>query len=294
MDDVVARSPLWLAGIFALVLVELVWRVRDGRGYDKRTALTTLGLVVGNIPAAALNAVVLGTVYGLAWKITPVHLPLDDWKTWAAGFVAVEFAYYWFHRASHRVRWMWASHAVHHSAEQMTLLSSLRLGWTNLLSAGWLFYVPLILIGFDPKLVVLLLVLNLRYQFFLHTEARIPLGPLEWVLNSPSHHRVHHGRNEAYLDCNYGGVLILFDRLFGTFRPEREDEPVEYGLKGRTADPNPIKLVWREWADVFTAMSKAGSIRGALRTALSPPGDTSVPSGSGKRQRRIRISAMRS
>lgn len=276
MDELLAKSPLWLVIILGLVLFELVWRVRGGRGYDKRTALTTLGLVVGNIPAAALNAAVLGTVYAFAWKLAPVHLPLGDWKTWAAGFVAVEFAYYWFHRASHRVRWLWASHAVHHSAEQMTLLSSLRLGWTNLLSAGWLFYVPLILIGFDPKLVVLVLVLNLRYQFFLHTEARISLGPLEWLLNSPSHHRVHHGRNEAYLDCNYGGVLILFDRLFGTFRPEREDEPVEYGLKGRTADPNPIKLVWNEWADVFTAMRKADSIRGALRVALSRPGEPVV------------------
>lgn len=272
MDELLARSPLWIVLVLAMVLVELVWRVREGRGYDRRTALTTLGLVAGNIPAAALNAVVLGAVYAAAWQVAPVHLALNDWKTWAAGFVAVEFAYYWFHRASHRVRWLWASHAVHHSAEQMTLLSSLRLGWTNLLSAGWLFYVPLILIGFDPKLVVLLLVFNLRFQFFLHTEARISLGPLEWLLNSPSHHRVHHGRNEAYLDCNYGGVLIVFDRLFGTFRPERAEEPVEYGLKGRTADPNPFKLVWREWADVFTDMRAAGTLLGAIRVALSPLG----------------------
>lgn len=272
MDTLLTKSPLWLVVILTLVLVELVWRVREGHGYDRRTALTTLGLVAGNIPAAALNAVVLGGLYAAAWQVAPLHLPLDDWRTWAVGFVAVEFAYYWFHRASHRVRWLWASHAVHHSAEQMTLLSSLRLGWTNLLSAGWVFYVPLILVGFDPKLVVLLLTLNLRYQFFLHTEAKISLGPLEWLLNSPSHHRVHHGRNDAYLDCNYGGVLIVFDRLFGTFRPEREDEPVEYGLKGRTADANPFKLVWREWADVFRAMRAAKTVGGAIRIALSPPG----------------------
>ena len=276
MDELLAKSPLWLVVVLAMVLVELVWRGREGHGYDRRTALTTLGLVAGNVPAAALNAVVLGAIYSLAWKATPIHLPLNDWKTWVAGFVAVEFAYYWFHRASHRVRWLWASHAVHHSAEQMTLLSSLRLGWTNLLSAGWLFYVPLILAGFDPKLVVLLLVLDLRYQFFLHTEAKISLGPLEWLLNSPSHHRVHHGRNDAYLDCNYGGVLIVFDRLFGTFRAERAEEPVEYGLKGRTADSNPFKLVWREWADLFAAMRMAGGPRGAIRVALSPPG-TAMP-----------------
>ncbi|MCA0356223.1 MAG: sterol desaturase family protein [Proteobacteria bacterium] len=272
MDTLLTNSPVWLVVILTLVLVELVWRMREGHGYDGRSALTTLGLVAGNIPAAALNAVVLGGLYTAAWRVAPIHLPLDDWWTWVLGFVAVEFAYYGFHRASHRVRWLWASHAVHHSSEQMTLLSSLRLGWTNLLSAGWAFYVPLILIGFDPKLVVLLLTLNLRYQFFLHTEAKISLGPLEWLLNSPSHHRVHHGRNDAYLDCNYGGVLIVFDRLFGTFRPEREDEPVEYGLKGRTADANPFKLVWREWADVFSAMRAAKTVGGAIRVALSPPG----------------------
>lgn len=276
MEGALSRSPVWLIVVLALVLVELVWRLRSGHGYDRRTALTTLGLVAGNIPAAILNGLVIGALYAGAWAIAPVHLPLNDWRVWAVGFVAVEFSYYWFHRASHRVRWMWASHAVHHSAEQMTLLSSLRLGWTNLLSGGWLFHVPLILAGFDPRMVVLLLAFDLRYQFFLHTEAKVPLGPLEWVLNSPSHHRVHHGRNQAYLDCNYGGVLILFDRMFGTFRPERADEPVEYGLKGRNAEPNPIRLVWREWADVFAAMRRAGGLRGAIRVALSPP-DSEVP-----------------
>ncbi|GLI96810.1 sterol desaturase family protein [Sphingobium sp. BS19] len=278
MDTLLAKSPLWLAVVLALVLVELTWRVRGGRGYDKGTALTTLGLIAGNVPAAALNAIVLGGLFSATWAIAPVHLPLDNWKTWAAGFIAVEFAYYGFHRASHRVRWLWASHAVHHSAEQMTLLSSLRLGWTNLLSAGWVFYVPLTLIGFDPKLVVLLLAFNLRYQFFLHTEAKISLGPLEWLLNSPSHHRVHHGRNEAYLDRNYGGVLIVFDRLFGTFRAERSDEPVEFGLKGRAPEANPLRLVWREWSDVFAAMRTAGSVRSAVRVALSPPGEESPQS----------------
>ena len=125
---------------------------------------------------------------------------------------------------------------------------------------------------------VLLLAFNLRYQFFLHTEAKISLGPLEWLLNSPSHHRVHHGRNEAYLDRNYGGVLIVFDRLFGTFRAERSDEPVEFGLKGRAPEANPLRLVWREWSDVFAAMRTAGSVRSAVRVALSPPDEESPQS----------------
>ncbi|MES2021686.1 MAG: sterol desaturase family protein [Pseudomonadota bacterium] len=272
METLITGSPIILVVGVAMVLTEIVWRVGAGRGYDRSTAMTTIGLVAGNIPAAALNAAVLGVVYSVAWKIAPIHLPLGDWRTWAAGFLFVEFAYYWFHRASHRVRWMWATHAVHHSAEEMTLLSSLRLGWTNVFSGGWLFYVPLILVGFDPRLIVVLLTANLRYQFFLHTEAPLSLGRLEWVLNAPSHHRAHHGRNEAYLDCNYGGVLILFDRVFGTFRPERADEPVEFGLKGRAAEANPVKVVWREWADLFTAIRKSGSVLAAVRVALAPPG----------------------
>jgi len=272
METLLTRSPVWLVVMIGLVLVELAWRIRTGHGYDRRTALTTLGLVAGNIPAAILNAMGIGAIYGLAWRLTPIHLPFGDWRTWVVGFFAVEFAYYCFHRASHRVRWLWASHAVHHSAEEMTLLSSVRLGWTNLLSAGFVFYVPLVLLGFDPRMVVILLVIDLRYQFFLHTEARISLGPLEYLLNSPSHHRVHHGRNDAYLDCNYGGILIIYDRWLGTFRPERDDEPVEFGLKGRATENNPIRLVWREWADVFAAMRRSGSVTRAVRTALSPPG----------------------
>lgn len=277
MESVIGRSPLWLALVLATALIEILWRSRTGHGYDRRAALTTVGLVAGSIPFAMLNALVVGSAYAAAWRIAPIHLPVTDWRTWVAGFAAVEFLYYWFHRASHRVRWMWATHAIHHSAEQMTLLSSLRLGWTSLLSGGWLFYLPLIVTGFDPRLIVALLALNLRYQFFLHTEARISLGPLEWLLNSPSHHRAHHGRNAVYLDCNYGGVVILFDRLFGSFRPELADQPVEFGLKGRDAEPNPFKLVWREWSDVLRSMYRAQSFRESARVALSPPSDGAPP-----------------
>lgn len=251
------RSPLWLATMLALVLAEAAWRLARGRGYDGRAALTTLGLVLGSLPFAALNAGVLSLVFGAVWAAAPIHWPADHWATWAGGFLAVEFAYYWFHRASHRIRWLWASHSVHHSAEQMTLLASLRLGWTNLFSAGWVFYVPLIFAGLPPFVLVALLALNLRYQFFLHTEAVGRLGPLEWVFNTPAHHRLHHASNDAYIDKNYGGVLILFDRLFGTLAHEQADEPLRYGLAHRPATANPIRLAFREWAMML------GEARGA-------------------------------
>ncbi|WCP12096.1 hypothetical protein sphantq_00493 [Sphingobium sp. AntQ-1] len=265
------RSPVWLAMMLALVLAEVAWRIRKGHGYDARTALTTLGIVAGNIPFAALNALLLGGLFTAAWTIAPIRLPFNDWRTWAAGFLAVEFAYYWFHRASHRVRWLWASHSVHHSATQMTLLSSLRLGWTNLFSAGWIFYVPLVFAGFDPRLVFGLLALNLRYQFFLHTEAVGRLGPMEWIFNTPAHHRLHHASNPAYIDRNYGGVLIVFDRLFGTLATERPDEPIRYGLAHREATANPIQLALREWSYIARDAAVARGPRQLARALFGAP-----------------------
>lgn len=245
--EAMGKSPLWLAFVAVMVVGEAVVRLRSGRGYDRRTALTSVGLLLGGIPIAALNGLVVTAVYSWLWSLAPLRLPLDDWRTWASSFLLVEFAYYWFHRTSHRVRWLWTSHSVHHSSEQLTFLSSFRLGWTSLISAGWLFYAPLVLAGFDPRLILGLLVFNLRFQTFLHTELIERLGPLEWVLNTPAHHRLHHACNAAYIDRNYGGVLIVFDRLFGTLVVERKDEPVSYGLAHREPTANPLHLVVREW-----------------------------------------------
>lgn len=268
--DQLARSPVFLTVALITVLAEMIWRIRTGRGYDRTTALTTLGIAGGNIMLAIWRGGVLAAVYAAAWAAAPVHLPVDDWRVWVAGFFVVEFAYYWFHRASHRVRWMWASHAVHHSAEQITVLAALRLGWTNLLSLGWAFYMPLILIGFDPRIVALLLAINLNYQFFLHTEAVGKLGPLEWIFNTPAHHRRHHACNDSMLDRNYGGILILFDRLFGTLAPET-DEPLRYGLLGRQAEANPIRLAFREWWLMFADMRRQKSLKDAIKVAIGPP-----------------------
>jgi sterol desaturase/sphingolipid hydroxylase (fatty acid hydroxylase superfamily) len=169
------------------------------------------------------------------------------------------------------VRWLWASHAVHHTPEEMTFLSALRLSWTNLLSFGWLFYLPLVLIGFDPRLVFTVLAIDLHYQFFLHTEAVGKLGPLEWVLNTPAHHRVHHASNADYLDCNYGGMVIVFDRLFGTLRMERADEPIRYGLAHPLNTLRPFAVAFGEWRRLFADLFRARSPRAILRIAFGRP-----------------------
>lgn len=268
--DFSIRSPTFLAIVAVLVLVELGWRRRSGRGYDRTTALTSLGIAAGYAPAALLSITLIAAAYGVAARLTPLHLPRREPWVWVVGFLAFEFAYYWFHRLSHRVRWLWATHSVHHSSEQMTLLSSLRLGWTNLFSGGWLFYVPLVLAGFDPALVLTLFGFNLQYQFFLHTEARLSLGPLEAILNSPSHHRVHHATEEGLVDRNFGGVLILYDRLFGSFAPEPAGGGLTYGLRGRDPEANPLRLALREWRLLLADLRHAPPRRW-LRTAFGTP-----------------------
>jgi len=266
------RSPMLLLMMLAFVLGEIVWRTRIARrGYNMRGAFASLVLGVGNVLFGGAQAVVLAALFLAAAKLAPVHWSMGDWKTWVGGFFAVEFAYYVFHRASHRVRWIWASHAVHHSPEEMTFLSAIRLGWTNLLSGGWLFQLPLVLAGFDPRLVFGLLAFNLHFQFFLHTESVGRLGPLEWVLNTPAHHRVHHGSNAAYLDRNFGGVLIVFDRLFGTFAAERADDPIRYGLVHPLGTNNPLKIAFGEWRRLMSDLRHAASFRAAARIALGPP-----------------------
>lgn len=250
------HSPLFLSIAAVAILAELIWRLRTGRGYDGRAALTTAGLVAGNLIVGTLHAVVLATAFGLVWSQVPHRFLTDQWHSWALGFFAVEFAYYWFHRASHRVRWLWATHNVHHSAEQLTFLSSLRLGWTNTLSLGWLFYLPVIAMGFDPRIVVILLAINLNYQFFLHSEAIPRLGRVEWVFNTPHHHRAHHASNPEFLDRNFGGMLIVWDRLFGTIAPE-SDVIKRYGLAGKAREDNPFRVATREWALVLTDFRNA-------------------------------------
>ena len=265
------RHPWILAGALLLVLAEWAWRSYSRRGYDGREAAATLGVASGNVVAGGLGAAAVATMLAVAAQRAPVHWPWRDWRSWVAGFVLVEFAYYWFHRCSHTVRWMWVTHSVHHTPEQITLLSALRLGWTNLFSLGWLFYLPLVLAGFDPRMVAVLLAFDLHYQFFLHTEAVGRLGPLEWIFNTPAHHRVHHGSNPAYLDCNYGGVLIVFDRLFGTLRAERAEEPIRYGLAHPLGTHHPLRLVYLPWRQLILDMRAAGSLAGAVKVALGRP-----------------------
>jgi sterol desaturase/sphingolipid hydroxylase (fatty acid hydroxylase superfamily) len=207
----------------------------------------------------------------LLYQYRLFDIPMSTAWAWGALFLATEIAYYWFHRASHRVRWLWATHAVHHSATRFNLSAAVRLGWTGQLTGAFVFFLPLAWIGFPPVAIGAMLSAGLLYQFFLHTAFPVRLGPLEWVLNTPAHHRVHHACNEDCLDKNYGSVLIVFDRLFGTFAAPPPHEPLRFGLKGRTRSVNPIAIALGEWAHLLRDTRNAKGARAKLRTLLGAP-----------------------
>ncbi len=269
-------------GMLILIVVEGIWRtLGQHRNYDVKAAAASLGVAVGHTVFGMLNAALVSTVYLALWDIAPLHFPVNDWRTWIVGFLAVEFAYYWFHRWSHTIRWLWASHAVHHSAEEFTLPAAMRLGWTSALSGGWLVFAPLVLLGWHPVIVAGLLAFNLPYQFLLHTEVVGRLGVLERVLNTPSHHRVHHASNPCYIDRNFGGVLVVFDRWFGTYAEELPQDPCRYGLVKPLHSYNPLRLALQEWLSMLRDVSGSGSMKEALQILFAPPRDPSEAHGLG-------------
>jgi sterol desaturase/sphingolipid hydroxylase (fatty acid hydroxylase superfamily) len=201
-------------------------------------------------------------------------------------FIGLEFCYYWYHRASHRVRFFWATHAVHHSPNQLTLSTAYRLGVTGKLTGTTLFFAPLVWLGIKPEVVMLTLFLNLMYQAWLHTTYIPKLGWFEYVFNTPSAHRVHHASNVDYLDANYGGVLIIFDRLFGTCVEERADEPCRYGLVTPTTSRNPFVVEFEHWTTLIRDVVKAKSLWIAINHVIQPPGW--LPDGGGETTEELR------
>ena len=185
-----------------------------------------------------------------------------QWWAWAILFFAEDLTYYWFHRTSHECRLFWASHVVHHSSQHYNLGTALRQTWTGGLMS-FIFWLWLPLIGFPPIMVLTMQAISLLYQFWIHTELVRRLGPLEWVMNTPSHHRVHHGSNQRYLDRNHAGMLIIWDRLFGSFEPE--GEKVIYGLTKNINSYNPLRIAFHEWIDIWNDVRTAPTWRLKLR-----------------------------
>ncbi len=262
---------IYLASIALEAALTRIGVVR-GRYVAKDTA-ANLAMTAGNI---VMNILMAATVYaGLSWAFRWHLLDISPRAplAWVVLFFLDDFTYYWFHRISHECRFWWAAHVNHHSSQHYNLSTAIRQSWSSVVVGTWMPWIPLAWLGFPPAMILGAQGINLFYQFWIHTEAvdRLPRW-VEYVFNTPSHHRVHHASNPRYLDRNYGGVLIIWDRLFGTFVEESRDEKVRYGIVHDIQTFNPIRIAFHEWAAIVRDLFPARSIREVVGVVFGPPG----------------------
>jgi sterol desaturase/sphingolipid hydroxylase (fatty acid hydroxylase superfamily) len=242
-----------------LIAAEILWARRTGRhrSYEARDTAVSLALGLGSTLAGAAAAGAVAALLAWTHRFAPLQIGWH-WWAWPLCFALDDLAYYWFHRTAHRVRWFWAAHVNHHSSQHYNLSTALRQTWTGFIALSFAFRLPLAEIGFEPGMILTCVGLNLIYQFWIHTEAigRLPRW-FEAVMNTPSHHRVHHATNARYLDRNYAGTLIVWDKLFGTFEPEDEREPIRYGLVNQLGSFNLLYAAFHEWIGIARDLVRA-------------------------------------
>lgn len=266
MDYIALSVPIF----FILIAVELAYSFYKKVNYYRlNDSIANLSQGIGQ----QVTGVFMKTALFFGYKYLFDHwrmfdLPDHIW-IWIALFIGVDFFYYWFHRMSHQVNALWAAHIVHHQSEEYNLTVALRQSWFQSWFS-WIFYLPLAVLGFDPLMFITLSSFNTLYQFWIHTRAIKSLGPFEWILNTPSHHRVHHGSNPKYIDKNHAGTLIIWDRLFGTFQKEEED--VYYGITTPLASWNPIWANIHYWDELLRTARKSPRWPDKINIFLKSPG----------------------
>ena len=257
--------------VLAMILIEVFFSsIYNKNLYKKDDTLCTIGLLTGNILMVfGLKGITLALhFYLFQFKLFDLSALMSVWSFWILTFIAIDFVFYFYHRISHRVNFLWAIHMSHHSSEEMNFAVSFRQAWFGPLSKVP-FFMVLPLMGFDPTAIAVAGVVSTLWGIVGHTQIVGKLGPLEWIFNTPSHHRVHHGSNSQYIDKNYGNLLIIWDKLFGTFEPE--DEPVKFGLARNVKTFNPTKITFMGWIDIFKNIKNATNLSEAIYFLLGPP-----------------------
>jgi sterol desaturase/sphingolipid hydroxylase (fatty acid hydroxylase superfamily) len=275
-----------IPGFILLIVLEVAYAIKMQRElYEVKDAATSISLGLGNLFIGILTKTFILLLFTLLYEYRLFTIPYEAWWAWLLILFADDFSYYWFHRVSHSVRWFWASHVVHHSSERYNLAAALRQTWTGNLTGAFLFWSWMPLAGFHPAMIMLMQSASLIYQFWIHTEAvdKCPRW-FEFFFNTPSHHRVHHGSDLDYLDKNHAGILIIWDRMFGTFQPEKHRP--KYGLTKNVNTFNPVKVAFFEWVNIARDLKKARSIRNGIKYLLNPPGWSH--DGSSKTTRQLR------
>jgi sterol desaturase/sphingolipid hydroxylase (fatty acid hydroxylase superfamily) len=268
MNPILYAIPVFLVTI---LLEAWVARRRGIATYDIPDALTSLHLGVLSQVWGAFTAFIFMGMYVLAFEhLRLATLPVDSVVVWVGALVFYDFCYYWAHRAGHEVNLLWASHQVHHSSEYYNLTTALRQTATSHV-LNWPFYLPMALAGVPPVVFGVVALIDLLYQYWVHTELVGKLGWADRVLVTPSNHRVHHGQNDYCIDRNYGGILVIWDRLFGSFAEERDDEKIAYGIRKPLASYNPVRGNFTVFADLLRRSRAAPTAAGALRTWIDTP-----------------------
>ena len=264
--------------VFVLLLsIEAWFSYREHKElYEAKDTFSSIALGLGNVLTGLLTKALIFGLFTLLYQWRLFTLDGSRWWHWALAFFADDFSYYWFHRSSHHINWFWASHVVHHSSEKYNLAAALRQTWTGNISGAFVFWCWMPLVGFHPIIVLMMQSISLIYQFWIHTETiQLLPRPVELIFNTPSHHRVHHGTNLKYLDKNHAGVLIIWDRLFGTFQKE-EERPV-YGLTRNIGSFNPVVVAFKTWIELFRKVRHAGSLKNGVQYFFRPPGWSHPP-----------------
>nr|HEX4317853.1 sterol desaturase family protein [Kofleriaceae bacterium] len=264
---VLASIPMFLAAI--VVEARLERGRRDVVGYEIRDTFASLTMGVLNVIISAGAKLLAIPLFEIIYDHRVADLGDAGWWAWLVLLFAEDFCYYWFHRAHHEIRVLWAAHVVHHSSQHFNLSTALRQTLLTPFTAP-LFWTPLLVVGFPVWMVMTAQGWSLLYQFWLHTELAPKLGPLEAVMNTPSHHRVHHGKNVPYLDKNHAGIFIIWDRLFGTFAPEAER--VRYGLTKDLDTFNPARIGFHEIEAIAHDVRRAPDWRARIGYVLAAPG----------------------
>ena len=257
--------------ILAMILVEtLISGLNKKSLYKNKDTLCTSGLLLGNIIMGfAIKGATLGLhIFLYQFRIFDLVNVIPLWAMWLMTFILIDFVFYIYHRFSHRVRFLWAIHMSHHSSEEMNFAVSMRQAWLGPISKIP-FFVILPILGLDPTIIAVAGVISTLWGVVGHTQVVGKLGPLELILNTPSHHRVHHGANPEYIDKNYGNLLIIWDRMFGTFEPEKAK--VKYGLVNNVNTFNPVKITLMGWQSMMQDIKKAKNYKEVFSKIFGPP-----------------------
>ena len=257
--------------VLGMILLEAIISSWGNKSlYNQGDTLCTLGLLSGNIfMVYAVKGISLGiNFYMYQFRLIDLSEIIPVWAMWVVTFILIDLVFYIYHRMSHRVRFLWAIHMSHHSSEKMNFAVSFRQAWLGPVSKIP-FFMTLPLMGLDPTIIAIAGVVSTLWGIVGHTQIINKLGPIEWIFNTPSHHRVHHGSNEQYIDKNYGNLFIIWDRFFGTFEPEKEK--VKYGLVNNVDTFNPIKITIMGWTSILRDMKNSQTFRQALYLFFGPP-----------------------